>query len=222
MRDIKKLGKRAPHIAGVIAVVVFSFIAFNHLLDFAKTLEGGETKIGILLAVFAAFAVLVSVPFMPSVNMAMALMILRGPDEVWAVYAASVAGLSFAFFYGYLVPHRILHIIFADIGFHRGTALIDRFAGMNRTERLAHIYEFTPNRIRGWLTKWRYLTIAIALNFPGSVVVGGAGGILLVAGMSRLFAPLQLMLTIALVLLPIPVAISVFGIDLIEMFKSYF
>ena len=54
------------------------------------------------------------------------------------------------------------------------------------------------------LLLYRYLALALAINMPGNIVLGGGGGIAMMAGLSRMFDPLPFLLTVLIAVLPIP------------------
>jgi hypothetical protein len=55
--------------------------------------------------------------------------------------------------------------------------------------------------------KYRYFTLAIALNTPGNILLGDGGGIALLAGFSRLFSVPAFALTIMVAVSPVPLVI---------------
>ena len=62
-----------------------------------------------------------------------------------------------------------------------------------------------PRALRSVL-QHRYVVLAVLLNLPGNVVLGGGGGLAMMAGLSRLFHPLPFVLTVLLAVLPVPLA----------------
>jgi hypothetical protein len=58
------------------------------------------------------------------------------------------------------------------------------------------------------LLKRRYLVLAALLNLPGNVVIGGAGGIAMLAGMSRLYSFPKYLLLVSVAVLPGPILIT--------------
>ena len=64
--------------------------------------------------------------------------------------------------------------------------------------------------------RFRYVTVALAINTPGNIAVGGGGGIMLVAGLSRLFSIPAMLLVIALATAPVPLAVWVWGVDVVR------
>ena len=74
--------------------------------------------------------------------------------------------------------------------------------------------ERLPDWLGHRLIKWRYLGLAAVINIPGNSIVGGGGGICMVAGLSRIFTPTATLVTIALAVSPVPLLIWFFGIEL--------
>jgi hypothetical protein len=58
--------------------------------------------------------------------------------------------------------------------------------------------------------------LAIVLNLPGNIVIGGGGGIALMAGASRLYSVPGFLVTIVLAVAPVPLAILVFGKEILS------
>jgi len=58
-----------------------------------------------------------------------------------------------------------------------------------------------------------FLALIVVINTPGNIVVGGAGGIAMTAGMSRLFTPFLFILTVCIAVSPIPLFLLFFGAD---------
>jgi hypothetical protein len=59
--------------------------------------------------------------------------------------------------------------------------------------------------------RFRYVALALLINLPGSSLIGGGGGILLLAGLSGLFLPKATFLTLALAVAPVPLLVWLIG-----------
>ena len=213
--------KHAPNIAKglILIIVVFGAIwGMDRLFDWTEA-QGPGMALPVKLAVLAANAMMVATPFLPALQISMAFMILQGPEQVWWIFAASAAGFFFPFMLGTLISGRHLAKIFHDVGLEKTAQLIHRVDTLDRSERLSLIMELAPPKLKPILTRWRYVAIAVSLNTPGNVIIGGAGGILMVAGLSRLFHPAAILFTIVLCLLPVPIGVQVFGIDVLDWFR---
>jgi hypothetical protein len=59
-----------------------------------------------------------------------------------------------------------------------------------------------------FLVRHRFIALAIVLNIPGNIIIGGGGGIAMIAGMSGLYSLPRYLLTVAIAVAPIPFVIS--------------
>lgn len=203
----------------LITMGLMAFLAMHQL--FAWTEGQGDTlQLPMRLAVLALYAVLIAVPFVPSFQLSMAFMILQGPDQVWWIYGATVTGFYVPFLIGWLIPPRHLIRWLSNLGLHKIAALVADTHALPFRDRLMLMTDMSPKWIKPLVNKWRYAAFFVALNFPGNVVIGGAGGILMVAGMSRLFAPLVILCIIAFCLCTIPIIVTVTGFDILEWLQG--
>ena len=60
--------------------------------------------------------------------------------------------------------------------------------------------------------RYRYVALAVAVNTPGNSIIGGGGGIMLMAGLSGIFSPLATVSTIAIAVSPVPLAMVFLGL----------
>jgi hypothetical protein len=61
------------------------------------------------------------------------------------------------------------------------------------------------------LARHRYVALAVLINVPGNAVIGGGGGLAFAAGMSGVFSIPAFLITVAIAVLPVPLAIYAFG-----------
>lgn len=190
------------------------------ILNWAQMLSATNPQLmfGLLLLLFAAYVFLMAVPFVPGIEIGLALMIFKGPEIVIWVYLATVLGLMISFLVGHFTRLSYLHKVFADIGWKRPCLLIKKLQAYPREERLDLFRSYMPKFIRPLFIEGRYLAIAVALNIPGNALLGGGGGILLIAGLSRVFRVGWMLITLALAVAPIPFSILVLGIDPVSYF----
>ena len=158
-----------------------------------------------------AYALLLAIPFIPGLEIAVGLIVMAGPDVIWLVYACTLAGLTLSYGVGRLVsPAAIIRALDA-VQLSRASQLLRQVAPMGRQERLAFLLSQAPNRYLPFLLKHRHLALALALNIPGNFVIGGGGGIAMIAGLSRLFSVTGFITTVAVAALPFPLAVYLFG-----------
>lgn len=163
-----------------------------------------------------AYAVLIAVPFVPGVEIGLTLIGMFGPPIVFLVYVTTLAGLAIAFTAGRLIPLTGLIRLLRDLQFQRASRLLEIIEPMDGADRLAFMVSKAPNRLLPFLLRHRYLALAIVINLPGNIVIGGGGGIALMAGVSRLYSVPGFLATIVLAVAPVPLAILLFGTTILS------
>lgn len=167
--------------------------------------------IGAIAFFLVVYAVLIAVPFVPGIEIGIALLVFRGETVAPYVYLATLAGLCLAYLAGHTLPDRWLHRMFEDLRLTRACTLIERIAPMSRTERLGALNDALPNWAGGLTGRGRYLLLAALLNIPGNGLIGGGGGLAMLAGLSRVFHPGWTVLTIAIAVAPVPLMVWIWG-----------
>lgn len=175
----------------------------------------GAVLNGVLIAVAIAYAALIAVPFVPGIEIGITLMMIRGAEVAPMVYIATVAGLLAAYFIGRFVSYDWLHRVLMDLRLKRACRFLERTKDLARQQRLDMLRGWLPDWLGGVALNFRYVTLALLINLPGNAVAGGGGGICMMAGWSRLFAPWLVVLTIALAVLPVPALVWFSGIDIL-------
>lgn len=172
-------------------------------------------QISMLVALILVYALLIAVPFVPGVEIGLMLLAVEGAWIAPWLYLATNAGLMFAYGIGEWVPYARLQRILGDLHMRRASALLEHIHPLSREERVALLCDNAPRWLRPFLSNYRYLFLAGVINLPGNAVIGGGGGILFLTGLSRLFRPAAVALTIGLAVMPVPLVVWVFGIDII-------
>lgn len=161
------------------------------------------------------YAVLLAVPFVPGAEIGLGLLAMLGPPITLLVYLCTVIGLSLSFTVGRLIPLSVLVRLTKDIKLQRTSKLLQEIEPMNKNQRLSYLTSKAPKRFLPILLRYRYLALAVALNIPGNYLIGGGGGIALLAGVSRLYTVTGFLITIALAVAPVPLAVFLFGAEII-------
>ncbi len=167
-----------------------------------------------LMAAAAAYSALLAVPFVPSVEIGLAIIGLLGIRIVPLIYVCTVAGLTLSFLVGRLLPFSWIVGFFNFLKFKRVSAFLAKLEPLDTQARLDFLVGQAPNRAVPLLLQHRHLTLAVLLNLPGNIVLGGGGGICLAAGLSRLVSLPGFLITVMLAVAPVPVAILLFGANL--------
>jgi hypothetical protein len=167
--------------------------------------------LGVLALLLVAYVLLIATPFVPGVEIGLSLMVLQGTQIVPYVYFATVLGLMLAFCVGQRVPDTFLRGIFADLRFKRGVDMIETSAKMTKAQRLAAFRSALPKRMSPTIVNYRYVVLALLINLPGNSVIGGGGGISLMAGLSRLFTLRGFGAMALIAVAPIPLMFLIMG-----------
>ena len=206
---------RIASIALLIVVVVVGGNALVahvvELLEFELLPSNEDLVHKVIMLSTAAYAVLLAIPFVPGVEIGLAIITLLGPKIVPLVYLATVCGLMLSYLAGRLIPLSVLSRVLTELRLARVATLLAQMTNMSREERLRHLLEKAPTSVLPFLLRNRGLAIVVAINLPGNFVVGGGGGIALVAGISGLFSPVYFLLLVALAVAPVPIAILILG-----------
>lgn len=201
-----------------IMILVTLLIAVNQYLyyfldmlkmDLRPTNEDVVHRMIMVAAV--VYALTLALPFVPGVEIGLALIAIFGPQIVLLVYLCTVAGLCLGFLIGRLIPLRVLMGIARDLGLTRITDLLERFSALPPGEIVPTLVSVAPHGWGQFLLRHRYVALALLINMPGNVVIGGGGGIAMTAGLSRCFRGPLFFLTVLIAVSPVPLAIAIFG-----------
>ena len=165
----------------------------------------------LIFGLACAYAVMLALPYVPGIEVGIALLMIGGSWVAPMVWAATVAGLLLAYGVGRWVPDRVLERLFRDLGLRRAADSLARIAPLDPAARLAVLRAGLPGWLGPHLANGRYVLLAVLINLPGNIALGGGGGLLLFAGLSRLFAPWPTLLTVTLAVSPVPLAVWFLG-----------
>lgn len=192
----------------VLLVVIFASVYWlgdrlelrvNEMLASLK-----ERNPQILLAALALYVLFLAIPFVPGVELGIIVMLVGGVEGVALVYSATLMSLSLSYGLGRMVPVSILGGLFGWLGFRRAETLVYEMDEMSAHQRMLYLTRRIPGRWLPFFLRHRYLAVAVALNTPGNVLIGGGGGIGMVAGISGLFPFGHYLVLIAVAVSPVP------------------
>lgn len=213
--------RTAFRLAVLVAIAFAAHLLLDRVMVWTEALPpamGRSVRYGVLGGVLLVYALLIAVPFVPGIEIGFSLIMMRGAEVAWAVYAATVAGLILAYLAGRFLPYAWLHRAFLDLRLTRACRLLDDLHALPPGGRLALMRARLPGRLGDIALRWRYLLLAALINLPGSALIGGGGGICLLAGLTRLFQPRATLLTILLAVLPFPLAVWLWGPGVLDLF----
>jgi hypothetical protein len=152
----------------------------------------------------AVYVLWMALPFVPGIELGLALMVMLGAKGVVLVYLCTLVSLSLSFAIGRLIPLKNFARFLGWLHLHKARDLVLKLQPLNPEEKLDFLLETAPSRVVPYLLKHRYFLIAIILNLPGNALIGGGGGIGLVAGMSRLYPFPKYLLLVGFAITPLP------------------
>jgi hypothetical protein len=172
-----------------------------------------------LLALIAGgmlYILLLSLPFVPGIELGLLLMCIFGKEGIVFVYLSTVAGLNLAFLMGRWLPKKRIACWLEKLRSSRSCA--DYSDGIEEMiEQSKFGRKFRRHWLGSYVLKYRYLSIAVLFNLPGNSLLGGGGGISLVCGTSRHIAWNRFLLTVVLATSPVPL-LAFFGLIQLEAF----
>ncbi len=173
-----------------------------------------------LLTLGCLYALALAVPFVPGMELGLLMMLIFGTPGTVAAYLATLTGLSLAFLVGRCVPASIGRAWLARLGHgadgRPADVAMHEMVAPGSSGARAH----QRSGLLASLLAYRYLLLAMSLNFPGNSVIGGGGGIALLCGVSGQFRWMGFALTVALATLPVPLLILTGVLDLQTVFDG--
>ena len=144
-----------------------------------------------------AYVLWMAMPFVPGIELGLALMVMLGPKGVVLVYLCTLLSLSLSFAIGRLIPLKVFSLLLGWLHLQKAQNLVLQLEPLNSEEKLDFLLSTAPSKAIPYLLKHRYL--------PGKVLIGGGGGIGLIAGMSRLCPFPKYILFVSLAITPLPI-----------------
>jgi hypothetical protein len=159
-----------------------------------------------------AYIGLLALPFVPGAEIGLAMLAAFGAAIAPLIYVCTLASMILAYTAGRFLPIDVLLRVLSALRLHRAADLIARAAPLSGDDRVAMLLQGHSARALRLAVRYRYVALAVAVNTPGNSVIGGGGGIMLMAGLSGIFSPLATVATIALAVSPVPLAMVFLGL----------
>jgi len=200
-------------------LLLITVVALGNLLtqwiidgfDFEITPVNEANVHRLIMTSMIAYAILMAIPFVPAAEIGLAVMMILGPKIVPLVYLCTLISLMLGFLVGRFILDKALVTLLKDLRLHRASRLLGELESLDARQRLSLILTRSPRRLLPFLIRYRYIALLLAINLPGNIVIGGGGGIAMMAGMSRLFSTPYYFLTIAIAVAPIPLLLVTIG-----------
>jgi hypothetical protein len=191
-------------IVGFLVLVNYGGSLVIKQINFQVWPEHERLMITVLWFAIVVYVLWMAIPFVPGIELGLALMLLLGTRGVVLVYLCTLLSLSLSFTIGRLIPLNSFARFLGWLHLYKAQDLVLQLEPLNSEEKLDFLLRSAPSRILPFLLKHRYLMIAIALNLPGNALIGGGGGIGLISGMSRLLSFPKYILLVSLAITPLP------------------
>jgi hypothetical protein len=213
MSEARQKSAEAPRINRFlkISLLVGFLVSVNYggslvveQINFQVWPEHEHLMITALWFAIVVYVLWMALPFVPGIELGLALMVLLGTRGVVLVYFCTLMSLSLSFTIGRLIPLNTFARFLGWLHLYKSQDLVLQLEPLNSEEKLDFLLSSAPSKIIPFLVKHRYLMIAIALNLPGNALIGGGGGIGLISGMSRLYPFPKYILLVSLAITPLP------------------
>lgn len=190
-------------LAAIAGALAFAGAWFAASIDPAGWHRDASAVEVLWFALVVVYVLAMALPFVPGIEIGLALMLLGGDGSVLWVWLATQCALALSFACGRWVPPPLLERAMQWLRPGRSPRLLACLHAPEANERMQCL---CGARRGGWerLLQHRYLALAVALNLPGNSVAGGAGGLGLIAGASRLFSYPRYGLWMAAATSPLP------------------
>ena len=175
-----------------------------HKLNFQLWPEHEHLIVTMLWLSIGVYILWMAMPFVPGIELGLALMVMFGSPGVVLVYVCTLLSLSLSFAVGRLIPLKAFARFLGWLHLNKARDLVLKLEPMNPQERFDILLQSAPTKIVPFLLQHRYLMIALILNLPGNALIGGGGGIGLIAGMSKLYTFPRFFLLISVAITPLP------------------
>jgi hypothetical protein len=213
--EVPSKRKRLSRIAIVLAIIILLNLAgtwLGHQINFQLFPRHESMLQGALLIALLLYILLMATPFMPGIELGLAVMLLLGSKSALLIYLCTLIALSISYSIGRFFPLRIVLRFLKWLYLEKAGELISQLEPLNKHERLEFLNQKAPKKIAPFLLRHRFVTIAVLLNLPGNALIGGGGGIGLVVGMSKMVSFYKFFLIMAVAVLPVPLCVYIQGL----------
>jgi len=157
-----------------------------------------------IAAALLAYVLAMALPFVPGIEIGLALMMLLGEDGIVLVYLATQLALVLSYLMGKWVPTRYVGAAFRWLRMEHAARLLETIEAVPPAGRAAYLSTRAPARWLAALGRHPGLALATVLNLPGNAVIGGVGGIGMIAGMCRAYPLAHYLVLVAAATTPVP------------------
>ncbi len=199
-----KLIVKISVVVGFLLLLNFGGSLVVEQINFQLWPEHEHLMVTVVWLAIAVYVLWMAMPFVPGIELGLALMVMLGAKGVILVYACTLLSLSLSFAIGRLIPLKTFARFLGWLHLRKARDLVLQLEPLSSEQKLDFLLSTAPPRVVPFLLNHRYFMIAIILNLPGNALIGGGGGIGLIAGMSRLYPFPKYLLLVSLAITPLP------------------
>jgi len=205
---------RLAILVAVLALATWGVHLIRDALDLQVRPDNEQQVHTAIMLGSVAYTALLALPFVPGAEIGLAMLAGFGPAIAPLFYVCTVAAMTLAYTVGRFLPIGALERLLSLLRMRRAAGLVARAAPLSPEARLAMLLDGRPKRALGLGLRYRYVALALAVNTPGNAIIGGGGGIMMMAGLSGIFSPLSTFLTVTLAVSPVPLAVLFLGLEI--------
>ena len=147
----------------------------------------------VIFTILLIYGMLIGLPFVPGAELGFLLLMVGGAKVAPFVYLATVVALTISYLVGRSVsPDTLAGVL---------KSLLPTRSG----DRVAQL--LTSGHDQSKPCGFRCLSLVVMVNLPGNSVLGGGGGIALMAGASRFLGLRNFVLSVAVATAPVPIGV---------------
>ena len=203
---------RIATLVAVLVVATWGAHLIRDALDLQIRPDNEQQVHRAIMFGLVAYVGLLALPFVPGAEIGIAMLAAFGAAIAPLIYVATVTSMTLAYTIGRFLPIGALERLLSFLRMRRAADLVARAAPLSREERLAMLLDGQPKRALSFGLRYRYVALALAVNTPGNSIIGGGGGIMMMAGLSGIFSPIATFVTVALAVSPVPLAVIFLGL----------
>lgn len=213
-RQIGRYAAIMAKVAALVAVIYAGSVASDWLTArFVPHLTPSTepTVHRMIMTATVVYLICMMLPFVPGMEIGLALMVVFGAPIVPLVYGATVIALSSSFLIGRFIPQNAVIQGVATLRLNRVARMLEEMKALDVEARLPWLLQRAPGRALPLLLRFRYAALMVLFNLPGNAVLGGGGGIAMMSGFSRLFTLTGFVVAVAVAVSPVPLLILLTG-----------
>ncbi len=207
--------KIALQLTGLIALVIGATLLAHEVrgaLDLQLEPSNEQMVHRTIMVGAVVYVALLAFPFVPGAEIGLALLTAFGAAIAPLIYVCTAAAMMLAYSVGRFVPLETLERLLRAFKLRKAAGMVARAAAVTPEARVELLLQGNSKRALGLALRYRYVALALALNTPGNSVIGGGGGIMMMAGISGMFSPLATTVVVLLAVSPVPVAVYFLGL----------